>query len=150
MRVNNLSALINVIVVGLIGGIAVGLQGPMSGAMSQIVGPAGASLIIHLGGAILSAVIIAFVGGVNWQAVGSLPWPYFTAGLLGVVLYFSFAYTMPRAGVGITLALLIFGQMGLGLLIDHFGWMGSPVHPINFSRVLGMGAILIGAVLVSR
>ena len=49
---NNLSGTITVILIGLIGGVAVGLQGPMSGAMSQRLGPLGSSLIIHLGGAI--------------------------------------------------------------------------------------------------
>jgi transporter family-2 protein len=148
--VNNLSALINVIIVGLIGGIAVGLQGPMSGAMSQRVGPIGASLIIHLGGAIISAIVIIFIGGVSWQAMPTLPWPYFFAGMFGVILYFSFAYTLPRIGVGMTSALLILAQMAIGLLIDHYGWMGAPVTPISLSRLAGVGAILLGAILVSR
>ncbi len=147
---NNLSALINVIIVGLIGGIAVGLQGPMSGAMSQRVGPIGSSLIIHLGGAILSAIVVIFVGGINWQAIPSLPWPYFFAGMFGVILYFSFAYTLPRIGVGMTSALLILAQMAIGLVIDHYGWMGAPVSPISISKLLGVGAILLGATLVSR
>ncbi len=51
---NNLTEVLSVIGIGLIGGIAVGLQGPMSGVISQRLGPLGSSLIIHLGGALLS------------------------------------------------------------------------------------------------
>jgi transporter family-2 protein len=147
---SNFGAAINVIVVGLIGGIAVGLQGPMSGAMSQRVGPLGSSLIIHLGGAVFSAVLLLIVRGVEWQAIKALPLPYFFAGLFGVILYFILAYTLPRAGVGITTALLILAQMGIGLVIDHNGWMGVPLHPINLPRVLGILSILFGAFLVTK
>ncbi|MCW5873507.1 MAG: DMT family transporter [Anaerolineales bacterium] len=147
---NSLNAVINVVIVGLIGGMAVGLQGPLSGAISQRVGPMGSSLIIHVGGALITAAVILFVGGVNWQGFKGMPAPYFLAGLFGVILYLTFSYTLPRAGVGVTTALLILAQMGMGLLIDHNGWMGVPVNPINASRVLGAGAILLGAFLVTK
>lgn len=146
----NLNAVINVVIVGLIGGMAVGLQGPLSGAISQRVGPMGSSLIIHTGGALITAAIILFVGGVNWQGFKGMPWPYFLAGLFGVILYLTFSYTLPRAGVGVTTALLILAQMGIGLLIDHYGWLGVPANPINVTRLLGAGAILLGAFLVTK
>lgn len=147
---NSFAAVLNVIIVGLIGGIAVGLQGPMSGAMSQRMGPLGASLVIHSGGAIISVLLILFLGGVNWQAMKTLPVPYFFAGLFGVILYFSFAYTLPRAGVAVTSSLLILAQMGIGLVLDHYGWLGAPVHPISWMRLAGVGSILLGAFLVTK
>jgi transporter family-2 protein len=67
-----------------------------------------------------------------------------------VILYFTLAYTLPRAGVGITTALLILAQMGIGLVIDHNGWMGVPLHPISLPRVLGILSILFGAFLVTK
>jgi transporter family-2 protein len=147
---NSASAVVNIVIVGLIGGLAVGLQGPLSGAISQRTGPLGSSLVIHAGGAVITAVLILFVRGVDWVAMKALPWPYFFTGLFGVILYFTLAFTLPRAGVGITMALLILGQMGLGLLMDHYGWLGVPIHPVNWSRLAGMGAILAGAYLVSK
>ena len=147
---NSVSAVVNVIVVGLIGGLAVGLQGPMSGVLSQRTGPLGSSLVIHLGGALISAVLIVFLRGVDWAAMKALPWPYFFTGLLGVVLYFTLAFTLPRAGAGISMALLILGQMGVGLLVDHYGWLGTPVQPVSAERIVGVLVILGGAYLVAR
>lgn len=147
---NTLSATINVIIVGLIGGLAVGLQGPLSSVLSQRTGPLGSSFIIHVGGALISGVLILFMRGVDWQAMKTLPWPYFFTGLFGVILYFTLAFTLPRAGVGITTGLLILAQMGIGLLVDHYGWLGVPVHPVSAARLLGVGAILMGAVLVTK
>jgi transporter family-2 protein len=147
---NNLSGTITVILIGLIGGVAVGLQGPISGAMSQRLGPLSSSLIIHAGGAIVSALLLLFVGGVNLENVKGLPLPYFFAGCFGVILYLTFAYTLPRVGVAMTTALLILAQMSIGLLLDQFGWLGVPQHSISLIRLSGVAALLLGSYLVAR
>ena len=147
---NNLSSTITVIVIGLIGGVAVGLQGPMSGAMSQRLGPLGSSLIIHVGGAIVSALLLVLAGGVNLESLKGLPLPYFFAGCFGVILYLTLAYTLPRVGVAMTTALLILAQMSIGLLLDQFGWLGVPQHSISVIRLAGVAALLLGAYLVAR
>ena len=147
---NNFSGTLTVIMIGLIGGIAVGLQGPMSGAMSQRLGPLGSSLIIHLGGAIVSALLLLFAGGLSMEKMKEMPLPYFLAGCFGVVLYLTLAYTLPRVGVTMTTALLILAQMSIGLLLDQFGWLGAQQHSISLVRVSGVAALLLGAYLVAR
>ena len=147
---NNFSGTLTVIMIGLIGGIAVGLQGPMSGAMSQRLGPLGSSLIIHLGGAIVSALLLLFAGGLSMEKMKELPLPYFLAGCFGVVLYLTLAYTLPRVGVTMTTSLLIQAQMSIGLLLDQFGWLGAQQHSISLVRVSGVAALLLGAYLVAR
>lgn len=149
-HMNNLTEWASVIVVGLIGGIAVGLQGPMSGAISGRLGPLAASLIIHTGGAILSAALLLFAGGVNLRDVGSLPKPYLFAGVFGVVLYITLAYTLPRVGVTVSVAMLIVAQLVIGLTLDHFGWLGTPQHPFNAARGLGVILLIAGAWLVTK
>src|SRR5215203_5718577 len=103
---NNVIEIISVVIIGLIGGIGVGLQGPMSGAMSAKIGPLGSSLIIHIGGTILSLILVLFVGGVNLREAGNLPKPYLFAGVFGVLLYLTLAFTLPRVGVTVSVALL--------------------------------------------
>jgi transporter family-2 protein len=151
---NNLAELVSVIVVGLIGGIAVGLQVPMSGALSARLGPLGSSMIIHAGGAILSAVLLVvasvFGRGVNWREIDHMPKPYLLAGVLGVVLYLTLAYTLPRVGVTVSIALLILAQLVVGLIFDHFGLMGLPQHALSLPRLLGAGLLVAGAWLVTQ
>ncbi|MEP7293173.1 MAG: DMT family transporter [Chloroflexota bacterium] len=147
---SNLAELASVIIVGLIGGIAVGLQGPMSGAISAKLGPLGSSLIIHVGGAILSLVLLMFAGGVNLREVNTLPKPYLLAGVFGVILYLTLAFTLPRVGVTVSVALLILAQLVIGLLIDHFGWMGAAQHSFNATRALGVALLIAGAWLVTK
>lgn len=147
---NNLAEIVSVVIVGLIGGIAVGLQVPMSGAMSAKLGPVATSLIIHLGGALVSALLLIFVGGVNLREVDQLPKPFLLAGVSGVVLYLVLAFTLPRVGATVSVALLILAQLTIGLIIDHFGWLGMPQHSFNVARALGVVLLVAGAWLVTQ
>ena len=54
---------IMIIAIGLIGGVAVGTQAPVAGAMGGRVGGAAASLIVHLGGLIASLLLLIARGG---------------------------------------------------------------------------------------
>jgi transporter family-2 protein len=147
---NSIAEIVSVIVVGLIGGIAVGLQVPMSGAISAKLGPVATSLIIHIGGAIVSAVLLIFVGGVNLREVDQLPKPFLLAGAFGVILYLTLAFTLPRVGATVSIALLILAQLTVGLLSDHFGGFGMPQHSFNFTWALGVILLVAGSWLVTQ
>ena len=147
---NTLPEIISVIVVGLIGGIAVGLQGPMSGVMSAKLGPLGSSLIIHVGGALVSGILLMFVGGVNFRELQTVPRPYLFAGVFGVVLYITLAFTLPRVGATVSIALLILAELVVSVILDHFGWLGQPQHPFSLARALGIALIVGGAWLVTQ
>jgi len=139
-----------VIAIGIAGGVAVGLQSPISGAMSQRVGGAASSLIVHLSGAVFSAALLLLRGGEqlsNWRA---LPWYMWLGGLLGLILVLSLSVTFPRLGAASAIVLIIVGQMTTGLVLDHFGWLDAAVHPLDAGRVLGVLALVVGAYLILR
>lgn len=138
------------LLVGLIGGIGVGLQSPIAADMSQRVGGAASSLIVHVSGLIFSAVLLAARGGENIAAWRSLPWYAFISGAFGLILYLTLSQTMPRLGAGVALTLIIIGQLGMGLLIDQFGWFGVPVRMIDPTRVIAVVLLLVGAYLMVR
>lgn len=136
--------------VGLLGGVAVGLQSPLAGAMSQQVGGAASSLIVHVSGAVFSAVLLAARGGENISALSSLPWYMFASGVFGVILYLSLSSTLPRLGAGVALTLIIVGQLVVGLMIDHFGWFGVTVRSFDLTRAAALVFLLIGGYLMVR
>lgn len=139
-----------VILIGLVGGVAVGFQGPIAGAMGQRIGGTASSLIVHVGGAVISALLLAFRHGENIQAWKSLPWYMLIAGVFGVILYQTINITLPRLGSTVMVMLIIIGQLGIGVLIDHFGWLGVAVHPISLNRVIGLLLLLAGGFFISR
>jgi len=59
-----------VYLVGLLGGVAVGIQSPIAGKMGQRVGGTAGSFIVHLGGLIFSGLLLIFRGGETF-AIGT-------------------------------------------------------------------------------
>lgn len=139
------------VVTGLIGGIAVGLQSPLSGYMGRRVGGLGSSFIIHTSGALISGLLLLFRGGENIGAWRTLPWYIILAsGGFGVILYMTLTVTLPKLGAATAMTLIVVGQLTLGLLIDHFGWFEATVRPIEPIRVFAAGLLLVGAYLMTR
>ena len=54
----------------------------------------------------------------------------------------------PVVGVGLFVAALITGQLGGGVVIDQFGAFGAATRQIDAVRILGVGVLLVGVVLV--
>jgi len=139
-----------VFIVGLIGGAAVGIQSPIAGSMGQKVGGTASSFIIHLSGMIISGVLLYFRGGERIRNWNTLPWYMLGAGVFGVILYQTINVTLPRLGSTLMVTLIISGQLLVGVIIDHFGWLGVPVHPVSLSRIVGLLALLGGGYLIAR
>lgn len=136
--------------IGLIGGIAVGTQAPISGAMSQRVGGAASSFIVHLGGLIASSALLLSRGGENIDKWRELPWYMLGCGALGLVLYLSISHTIPKLGAVAAIALIIVGQLLAGVVIDCLGAFGSVPRELDLCRIAGIALLLAGAYLVIK
>jgi transporter family-2 protein len=138
------------LLIGLLGGIMVGFQSPIAGAMSQRVGAASSNLIVHVSGAILSVLLLLARGGENFAAWRSLPWYMLLSGGFGVVLFMTVSYTLPRLGAASMLTLIVVGQLVMGVIIDHFGWFEVAARPLDLTRVIAIGFLLVGVYLIAR
>ena len=105
-----------IVAIGLIGGIAVGIQAPVAGAMGSRVGGAAGSLIVHLGGLIASLLLLIARGGEQIHDWRSLPWYMLGCGAFGLVLYLSLSQTVPKLGAATAITLVIVGQLSAGLV----------------------------------
>lgn len=139
-----------VIIIGVIGGVAVGIQSPLGSLIAQRMGPMESVFILHFGGAFASGVVLlANRGGAlsQWQ---SLPWYTLIAGFLGLVVISAATYAIPRLGAGTSALLIVSGQMLISVVIDHFGLFGVMVRPIEPSRILGFVIVAVGIWLLVR
>lgn len=98
---------------------------------------------------ILSVIIAKHIGFVTYdKTAGHIkPW-HFIGGILGALYVTTNIILMPHLGATLTLMTVIFGQMLMGLLIDHFGLLGLHKNPIDARRVIGVGMILSGIILL--
>ncbi len=138
------------ILVGLIGGVAVGLQSPIAGSMGQRIGGIGSSFIVHLSGMLFSGVLFMLQGAVRFRDIIGLPWYMLGCGTLGVVLFLTISYTLPRIGGAAMIALIIVGQLLIGIIIDNFGWFGVVIRPVSLVRIAGLLLLMAGGYLISR
>jgi len=135
---------------GLVAGLAVGLQGPLSSLMSQRIGLVESALVIHIGGAVLAAGLLFSASSGNLGHWRSVPWYALVAGSLGVVVITSVSYAIPRLGAGSTVTLIVVAQLVISAILDHYGWLEAPLRPIDPSRLVGMGVLFLGTWLMVR
>ncbi len=139
-----------VILVGMVGGVAVGVQSPIAGAMGQRVGGTASSFIIHVSGMILSGIFLFARGGEKIREWHTLPWYMLGAGIFGLILYQTINITLPRLGSTMMIALIISGQLIAGVVIDHFGILGVTARHFDITRVIGVAALLFGSYLIAK
>lgn len=145
-----MSHLLVVVAIGLLGGFAAGLQGPLAGLMGRDVGIVGSIFIVHLVGTLASVLFLAWPGAAQLSAWRSVPWYALSAGALGLVLIGALTFCIPRLGAVATLTLIIAGQMIVGACLDHFGLVVEAVRPFDPSKALGVVVLFVGVWLVVR
>ena len=139
-----------VILIGLIGGVAVGIQAPLINLISLRLGTFESVFIIHLGGAIAGLAPLIYFGGGNLAAWQTVPWYALAAGSLGMVVVGAISYAIPHVGAATTVVLIVVGQLVVGVYLDHFGLMGMALRPLDIGRGLGIVVVLVGVWLLVR
>ena len=71
-----------------------------------------------------------------------------TAGVLGSSLVFAIAWMVPKVGASFFFISLMTGQILGGMILSHFGWLGSPVQPVTARNVIG-ALVMIGGVVLA-
>lgn len=138
-----------IILVGLLGGMAIGVQSPMSSIISQRMGMMESVFIIHAGGA-LAALIPLFIFGSKLGQWRSVPWYTLLAGAFGLIVISAMGYMIPRIGVAGALITLLAGQLLVGSILDHFGWLGVAQRAIDLPRIIGLGVVMLGVWLTVK
>lgn len=144
-----MQSIIFILLVGLVGGAAVGIQAPLSSLMSQRLGVLESIFIVHIGGA-LAALGLLLIFGSKFSLWRTVPWYAFGAGVFGLVVISAMSYMIPRAGVAASLIILLAGQLLIGTVLDHFGWLGAAQRPLDLTRVLGLSVVLAGVWLTAK
>src|SRR5580658_4819776 len=102
----------------------------------------------------IGACMAVIIGATGWHS-GSLaglrdiPPILLTAGALGACLVFAIAWLLPQVGARAMFITLIAGQVLGGMILSHFGWLGSPVQRITLTNLLGAAVMICGVVLAT-
>ncbi len=78
--------------------------------------------------------------------LNEIPVWLWVGGLLGVYAITASIYTAPKLGFLTFTGLVLFGQVIMSMLLDHFGLIGVEKNPVNWQRLLGAILIAIGII----
>ena len=76
------------------------------------------------------------------------PWWMWTGGLCGAIIVLGNASLVAHVGVGVFVMALLVGQLGLSMLMEHFGWLGAPRKRITLTKIIGILLMLAGVALI--
>ncbi|MGD9350969.1 MAG: DMT family transporter [Desulfobacterales bacterium] len=136
--------------IAVLAGVAVTLQAQFMGLLDRSLGTLTSVFITYAGGGLVITFMLAALRGGNLRNWQSVPWYAYAAGLLGLIIVGSIGYVVPRLGVAKGFTLIVASQFVIASLIDHFGFFGATVRPVDLARLLGLCFMLLGVWLVVR
>ncbi len=146
-----MESILLIILIGLAGGVAVGLQGPLASMISQRLGTLESVFIVHVGGALIAVVpLLLFYGGGKLAQWRTVPWYALGAGVFGLVVIGAISYMIPRVGVAAAIVTVVAGQLLVSTILDHFGLLGAMSRPLDGTRTIGLAVVLVGVWLTVK
>ena len=79
---------------------------------------------------------------------GSHPWWIWFGGVLGAFFVTATIILVPKLGATTMVTTVLAGQMVASLLLDHFGLLGYPLHPVSLGRIAGVLLVCVGVWLI--
>ncbi len=135
----------------LIAGFCVCFQGTMNGHWQARIGVHSTILI---NGFVVAGLTTLFFLVANQTPIDKItseirPWVVLN-GVCGATILTIAALTFPRIGAASVIVLMVAGQLATAIILDHFGILNLPRHPISFLRIAGILSVVIGVILTTR
>ncbi|RJX22988.1 MAG: DMT family transporter [Ammonifex sp.] len=126
-------------------GSLMAVQGSVNALLGKISGLWEATFIVHAVGVVFAGTLLIFLGSGGFTRLGNVPWYAWTGGLLGVLIIFGVAKSIPKVGVAPATTAIVFAQVLTATVIDHFGLFGMARLPFTGWRIVG-GLLLTAGV----
>jgi bacterial/archaeal transporter family-2 protein len=138
---------------GLAAGLGLTVQVGMNSQLRKVLQSANTAALISflVGTTALLAILLATRTPLpEREALSAVPvWAWF-GGIFGAFYVASSTVVAAELGTASLLALALAGQLATALVVDHYGWLGLPEHPITWVRIAGVGFLGIGVWLIAR
>ncbi len=161
------------IVLAIVSGGGIALQASMLGAMGAARSPSAAVWVSLLATVVGLATVVAYRSATSSiglptpfdrptimivvavaAAVGLVfsarnVEPYFAlTGLMPIPFLVGAGFLAPRLGVGLFISAVIAGQLIAAVLLDHIGAFGGTHIRVDYIRIAGIAALMVGVVLI--
>lgn len=151
MNLNFAPAVVLLPLVALIAGAAVPFQAGSNAALGRLLGHPLWAALVSLSVSVLMvlpALWLMRAPPPSFAALTQAPWWAWFGGVAGVVYITAALILTPKLGAAGFIVCVIAGQVLSSLAIDQWGLMGLPERPVNLTRLLGVGLIVVGMLVV--
>ena len=132
-------------------GALIAMQPALNAGLGKATGSLPAALVSFGVGTLLLAVIVVLSGKAGGlSSTFDVSWYYLLGGVLGAAYVFAALSTVGSIGAGGVAAATITGQLTMAVVIDRLGILGLEQTPITAARVVGVGLLLAGTLLIVR
>lgn len=148
----DLSASMVALMLALASGVFMAVQGSLNAALSKVIGLLETTFVVHLTGTIILFILLFIfrMGKGSLPALTQAPWYSYFGGVLGVMIIYLVAASIPKAGVSSATTAIIVGQVLTAMAIDHFGAFGLEKIPCGWPQLAGLVLLSIGAKLLLK
>jgi transporter family-2 protein len=133
-----------------VGGL-IALQAPVNAALAKHVSDLGAAFVsLTISAVILGVLLLIFGHPGRLSGLSEFKPEYLIASIGGAAVVTVGLIAVRTVGAAGVIALLVAGQVVVGLLADRFGWFGLAHAAITPSRLIGILLVIGGTVLATR
>jgi transporter family-2 protein len=139
------------VLVAVLAGACIALQGAVNTELSQHVGQVRAvAFSISVSFLILALIISLRPGPGSFAGLRATPQWAFIGGVLGVLILTATIVAVPRIGVAATTGAIVAGQVVVSAIVDRFGLLGMTMRPLTPARLAGLVLVVVAVALVTR
>lgn len=129
------------------------LQSGANTQLREILGNPFLAALISFSVGVITLVIVNLLMGTDPAALHvdnilRTRWWMWLGGMMGAFFITSVIFIAPVIGPTKLFALIIASQLIFSIMVDHYGWMGFDVQPINIKKILGVLLLIAGTFLV--
>lgn len=128
-----------IIMLTVAGGAMLSIQAAINGQLGSKVGVFRSAFLTFSVGALITALLIFFFEPKQTVTLLDVPKWQLLGALCGVPYIVIMVIAVQRIGTAVATVAVIFGQLAMSMLIDHFGWMGNDAIAFSFTR---LGAVI--------
>lgn len=136
------------LVVVIAAGAVLSVQAAINGRLGQTVGVLRSSLLTFAVGALTTALLIFFFEPAQAVSLLEVPKWQLTGALFGVVYMMVMVGAVPVVGTAVATVAVIVGQLGMGMLIDNFGWLGNSTMAFSPARLAAVICLALALYLI--
>jgi len=142
--------LIFLLVLVVAAGAVLSVQAAINGRLGQSIGVLRSSLLTFAVGTLVTALMIPLFEPSHSISLLDVPKWQLSGALFGVVYMVVMVGAVPRVGAAVATVAVILGQLGMGMLIDNFGWLDNPAIELSNSRILAMLCLGLALIFMYR